>query len=114
MGEQEQQIKQVELQIEEAKKRIDLMKALRRLTENKDYIKVIDDNYLREEPIRLTYLRADGNFLSDESQDTLMKSIDAIAYFRQYLAAVMQLGMAAANAVEEDERTREELFDEAV
>ena len=114
MNEVDSQIEQVELSIDSAKDAIAGMDAMLRLTKNKDYIRVIDEGYLREEAIRLCHLRADYNFRSDEDQDSLMKAIDAIGQFRQYAASIIQMGRAAENALKADEQTHEELLAEAV
>ena len=114
MGQNEQDIEQVEISIEQAKVMIDNMKALDRLTDNKDFNKLFIEGYFKEEASRLVLLRADHNFQSDEDQKQLLAAIDAIGRFKMYCNTIMVMGRRAERDLEASEQTREELLAEAV
>ena len=102
----------VEISIDQAKEKIELMECLDRLTRNKDFKKLIDNDYLREESIRLVYLRADPNMQVPESQAHVNKSLDAIGALRAYFHKVQVQGMGALNSLSESEQVREEILAE--
>lgn len=109
----DEQIHEVEISIEEAKQTLELRDALRKLRENPDFKKVIEENYFKEEASRLVLLKADMNVQDREIQKQINKQIDAIGYFRGYLQSLFQLGSQAEQALAEAERTREEILEES-
>lgn len=108
----EAQIEQVELSIEHAKLSIDNKIALQRLTNNKDFEKIILEGYFKDEASRLVLLKADPSM--DNFQALIDKQIIAVGQFRQYLATIMVLGTQAEKAIADDEETREELLAEGL
>jgi hypothetical protein len=81
---------------------------------NPEWKKLILDGYFRDEAARLVLLKADYGVQDEQVQKDIIKSIDAIGYFRRYLATIMQRGYTAENALRSDEETREELLSEAL
>ena len=108
----EQDIEQVELSIEHAKLSVGNMKALNKLTRNKDFEKIILEGYFKEEASRLVLLKGDPAM--EQYLISIDKQINAIGQFRQYLSTIMALGGQAERAIAEDEQTREELLSEGL
>lgn len=106
------EVEQIELSIQEAKKNVNKMQALLRLIDNKDFQVVLDDGYFRDEASRIVILKADPEMQKEEYQKQLDNSIIAIGGLRQYFRTVMQLGRMAERSISDDERTREELLAE--
>ena len=105
-------IHSIEVTIEQAKGQIDNMQALDRLRKNKDFIKLLEDGYLKEEASRLVLALAEPALQSDENQRQLKKMIDGVGYFRQYLNKIYQFGHQSENAMASHEATRTELMSE--
>jgi hypothetical protein len=47
-----------------------------------------------------------------EDQEAILKSIDAIGYFRQYLRTTISMGRMMEKSMIEDQKTRQELMGE--
>ena len=107
-----QQIETVELSIEQARKLVDNRTDLEKLTKNKQFKNLIIENYFEREASRLVLLKADPSMQGDVEQATILRQIDAIGTFRQYLSTTMQRGNTAARTIADDEKTLEELRDE--
>lgn len=102
----------IELSIKHAKKSVDLMKSVERLTKNRDFKLVVLEGFFEKEAIRLVTLKADPNMQDAESQEAIIKQMDAIGAFRQYLSALIQMGRMAEKAIADDEATREAILEE--
>ena len=102
----------IELSIKHAKKSVDLMKSLDKLTRNRDFKNVVLDGFFEKEAIRLVTLKSDPNMQDEDSQRAIIAQMDAIGGFRQYLSGVLQMGRMAQKAIVEDQETREELLAE--
>lgn len=106
------QLHAIELSIQHAKKNVDRMKALQRLTQHQDFKQVILTDYFEKEPARLVMLKSDPAMQGKDNQDAILKQMDAIGELRQYLNGVMQLGRMSEKAIQDDEAMREELLAE--
>lgn len=112
MANLDQQIEQIEISIEEAKNLVEESKSLDRLTNNKDFKKLILDKYFKEEASRLVLLKADAEMQGEKEQRDIIRQIDAIGSLRIYFQTIKQLGQMAENSIASDEATREELLAE--
>ena len=102
----------VEISIDTAKQAVKMMKALERLQKNRDFKFLIDECYLEKEAIRLVYLKSDFNMSDPAQQEFIDRGIEAIGQFRNFLSMVYRQGDSAAQALEDHEKTREELLNE--
>jgi hypothetical protein len=109
-----QELEALEISIEEAKAKVELMEALDSLGNNSNFKKVILDGYFKNEASRLVLLKAVPSMQSEAQQLSISKSIDAIGHLRQYFSTVYQLGNMAKQSIVEDEATREELLSEEI
>lgn len=108
----EEQTNTIELNIKEAKKIIAKGNSLERLFSNKDFKKVILEQYLESEAIRLVHLKADPNMQDEDSQKTILQQMDGIGCLRSFFRNVQHQKMLAEKAIEEDERTLDEMRNE--
>lgn len=106
------ELHQIEVTIEQAKDTLEAMRALERLRKNKDFIKLIEEGYLKDEACRLVLARAEPALQTTENQSQLNKMIDGVGYFRQYLNKIYQMGHHAEASIEDHENTRAELLRE--
>lgn len=112
MNEHEQQVEQLEVSLEEAKKTVALQQSLSRLTSNPDFKAVFLDRYFKDEPVRLVMLKADPEMQEDKHQENINKQIDAIGAAWAYLRNINIMGNMAARAIAADEETLAEMVAE--
>lgn len=103
-------VESIEISIQTAKQHIAKMEALLALTENKHFTEVIDKGYFQEEASRLVLLRADPSMQKPEDQASILRAIDAIGSFRQYLQTTIQLGRMMEKSLREDTLMRDEIL----
>lgn len=106
------EIQEVELNIKEANKMVELNKALDRLRNNRDFKKIIQENYLKEEAVRLVHLKADSHMQDEKHQALITRDIDAIGSLAQYLNFIPVQADMAQSAIAEGEQTLDELRSE--
>jgi len=107
---QNQEIESIELSIEQAQETVRKMEALKRLTQNKDFIELIHEGYFEKEASRLVLLKADDSMADEAHQTAILKSIDSIGFFRIYLSTIMQFGIQAERGLADDKETLEEIL----
>lgn len=83
------EMQEIEIHIEHAKKAVAFGEAIDRLIRNKDFQTVIDQGYTTDEARRLTLLLGDP---AVENKQPIMTSLQAIGELHQYLR--MRLGVA--------------------
>jgi hypothetical protein len=109
----QEQIKQVEDTIEEARKQVDLARRIRKLERNPDFKKVILDGYFVDEASRLVLLNNDPS-VPEAYRETIRRDMDGFSALKRYLMSNTQLGDSAERAIGEHEDTLEELRIESV
>lgn len=102
-------LQQIELTEQEAKATVELSKALDRLSNNRDFKKVILEGYFKEEAIRLVMAKGNPSCQTPDIQAAILRDIDAIGSFRQYLGQIQYAAMQAAKALEDCAEHREAL-----
>ena len=105
-------VKEIEKQIQHAKEQVELGKGLERLRSNRDFVKIVVNNYLEQECIRLVLLKAAPNLQSAEKQASIVKQMDAIGALNQYFTTIYQKAALAEKDMLSDERERELLIAE--
>lgn len=106
------ELQQLEVNIKQAQKIVDLGDALERLRNNRDFKKVIGEGYFEQEAIRLVHLMSDANVQTPEMQQAIHKQMIAIGCFHEFLNTLAIRAGMARRAVEADENTRDELMAE--
>lgn len=112
MNEVEQNLEQIAISVEEAKKTVALGEALQRLHDNADFKEVILSGYFQEEAQRSVMLKADINFQGTDNQKQIDDIITGIGMLGQYFHKIFTLGEQAYQSLVADEHTREELLQE--
>lgn len=108
------EIREIELNIKEAQKMVDLNKALERLRSNRDFKKVIQECYLKDEAVRLVHLKADSNMQDEKSQAAIGRDIDAIGSLAQFLNFIPLQADMAQRAIDDGEAALDEMREEGV
>lgn len=106
------QVEQVRIEIETAKHMIELDECLNRLVRNKDFLKLIDKEFMEKEPIRLVQLLAHPGMQDEKSQQEIRNQMIGVAYFRQFLARTEAMADQARQALPERQETEVELLRE--
>ena len=107
-------IQEIELSIKEAQKMVDLGSAVQRLANNRDFKKVVMEMYFEKEAVRLVHLKANPAMQDKERQEAIVKEMDAIGSFYQFLRTLEIQADMARRAVEDGETLREEILAEGV
>lgn len=105
-------IQEIELSIKEAQKMVDLGAAVQRLASNRDFKKVVMEMYFEKEAVRLVHLKASPAMQDAERQAAIVKEMDAIGSFYQFLRTLEIQAEMARRAVEDGEFLREEILAE--
>lgn len=103
------QVQQIERNIRESQKEVDLGDALVRLRSNRDFQKVIQKGYFEEEAIRLVHAKSDVSLQSAESQKSILVQIDSIGNLSQYFNTVAFKAEMARKAIAYSNESLEEL-----
>ena len=107
-------IQQIEANIKQSQKIVDLGESLERLRSNRDFKKVILEGYFEQEAIRLVHLKADPNMQTQERQQSILLQMDAIGSLNQYFNTLYMRATMANKAIVSDEQMRDELLAEGV
>lgn len=112
---QDQAIEQIELTIEEAQKTVAKAEMARRLSTNRDFQKLVMEDYWVEEAARLTHLFTDPQ-APDEVRQSAHNDMIGVGGFKRFMSQTILQGNMAAQAIEdarEDlEYVRSEEFEE--
>lgn len=94
----------LELQIKKCDKDIELRDALNRLSQNKDFIEIIDKGFFETKAVESVMLKADIAMQSEENQKDLDNWITAIGYLRLHFRNITRTADVA-------ERTKAEALE---
>jgi hypothetical protein len=105
-------IQEIELSIKEAQKIVDLGAAVQRLASSRDFKKVVMEMYFEKEAVRLVHLKANPAMQDKERQEAIVKEMDAIGSFYQFLRTLEIQAEMARRAIDDGESLREEILAE--
>lgn len=94
-------------QRKDLQKHVDLMKSFQRLSNNRDFNKVILDEFMIQEAARFVQVSTDPNLTAEERADALGLA-QAAGYLKRYLDVLQRMGKHAVNTIN---RIDEELED---
>lgn len=109
MSQLEQEMRELEVSIEEAEKTVNKSETLRRLMTNPDWIAIIETDYLREEAIRLAHLLNHPDAAMDAKQKFIRADLEGIGALKRYLFSTLQLGSMAADMIVSHKNELDEL-----
>lgn len=105
-------VENIDISIEQAKQAVNKMNSVINLSKNRDFIAVIEKGYFEEEASRLVLLKADPGVQKPEDQAAIIRAIDAIGNFRQYLGSVIQIGRMMEKTLADDIDTKHQMQQE--
>jgi hypothetical protein len=100
-------IEMIELSIEEAKKMIEKKNLVEKLMRNREYRRIIEDGYFKEEAARLAGCSADPAM--EQYRDDIFLGIQAISKLQQYMRTLVQMGNIAERDLNEHNEALDEL-----
>jgi len=109
MQDTQSQIHQVELTIDEAKKHINKMNSLIKLSNNKEYKEIFLEGFFKDYAIQQVMLKSDPTQQSADCQKAIIDNINSIGSLRVHLHGIMTQGRQMEDALVDHEVTREEL-----
>lgn len=86
------------------RKVVELGEALARLRGNRDFQRVIEEGYLRDEAVRLVLSRSEPALQSAEKQAAILTAIDGIASLNSYLVIIRQQAEVSARNIQSTDR----------
>lgn len=92
-------VKEIELSLEHAKGMVDLKRSVERLTNNRDFKKVILDGYFKDEAVRLSSIAGDPLFAKDRAD--IFLAIQGISSLYGYMQRVVRMGEIAEREVKD-------------
>lgn len=107
-----EELANLEITIEQAKKSIERKDALVRLQNNPDFKSLIEKGFLESHAVRQVLLKAHPSLQDEKQQNLLDMQITAVGGFKQFLISVFTEGMNAEESMKADEVTREEILAE--
>lgn len=110
MSEQAISVEELENYIAHLKEQKRLPEALDRLMKNEDFQKIVMNEYLREEAIRSTMLKADPSMADRQQQ--VENALIGVAQFNQFLQRIRTLGAMAERDLPEAEEALHNFYAE--
>lgn len=106
-------VQQIQISIDTAKKTVKNSDALNRLYKNRDFLHLIEEFLFKQEPVRLVHLLNDPSQQTETARAKILKEMDMIAGFADFLRNVDRFGTEFREKVAEfeaeQERARQEL-----
>lgn len=89
-------IQQLEAQRDSMKQAVELRQAVQRLTQNKDFRKVINEQFMEKECARYAQASADPA-LPERNQKDALSIAQSAGHLKRFLSVLIQMGNAAEN-----------------
>ncbi len=93
------EIEQIELSIEDAQKMVDRKAQLEKLFSNREFRKLIEEGYFKDEAARLVSALSDP--VLEPHREKITRSIEGIGALQQYFRTILRTGDAASQAIVE-------------
>lgn len=84
------EIQQLEHEIQNSKKAVELGNALERLFNNRDFKNIVLKGYMEQEAVRLVHLKASPEMDSPAKQAAIVRDIDAIGALSGYFKEIQR------------------------
>lgn len=106
------ELEQIQISMEQAKKKVADYDALERLENNADFKLLFTDGYLKDYAIRLVGLKASVRMQDDRNQTFMGDQLNAIGHLTQYMLYVKQEGRVAKESIAVDSEEMEAIMQE--
>ena len=104
------EMQEVEISIKDAQAKIERAEQLSKLLKTPEWDSIIEKGYFVNEASNTVLLRAAPQFQEDKHQELLLKQIDGIGMFRQYLMSIFQVSKEAKKALEDLKAMKDDLL----
>lgn len=108
---QDPNVRNIDIEIEDAKRAIRRADMLDRLSKNADFQGLIEEGYFKEEASNIVIAKAIPHLREDKHQKIFDNRIIAIGEFRQWLGEVGAQGAISRKALAEAEDVRDEVLE---
>lgn len=108
MSEVERQLQALDIQLEASKVHIALRDAVLRLQKNRDFVKVINEQFLVQECARYVHCSADPA-LSLESRADALAIAQAAGHLKRFLSVMVTMGNHAESQIPDIEREKDDI-----
>lgn len=105
------EIEEIEISIEEAKKYIARAEDVRILSEHPSFKRLVMDGYFLHEASRLAHLSSDPA-IDEKIRGYVMRDLAGPGSLKRYFQAIINMGNGAANEIRESEATLDEIRNE--
>lgn len=105
-------IKEIEIALEDAQKEIELGRAVERLNANRDFKTVFLDGYFKDEAARLAMLYSHPG-LRPDIQEAVQRDLCGPGAVVRYLQTILQAAQTASNVIAQGNEALDELRAEA-
>lgn len=102
-------IKQIQINIVAAKERVALGECLKRLSKNRDFKKLIEQRYFKDESHRLVMIKSSPACQTPEIQAEILRDLDGIGSLYQFFNAIGSEARTMAYNIKQDEQMISEL-----
>lgn len=93
------QVEQLESQLVETKKLIERREVVLRLSNNADFRRIIDNDYIVQDCARFAQLAGDPALTKEQREDA-MEMAKAAGHLKRYLQMAIQMGWTAMNQID--------------
>ena len=104
-------IHEVELSIEHAKKLVERGQMAQKLASNYEFKKLVLEGYFVEEAARLVHLFSDPN-IPEDVRTYIERDLQCPGAFKRYLSTIVQMGLQAAQEIKDAHQTLEDIRQE--
>jgi hypothetical protein len=104
------EVRNIDIEIEQAKKSIALRDALVRLEKNRDFRKVVTEGFLKEFALNTIAVRGRPEFRNSEAlMESNTRKLDAMGELHEYFRNVKSNGLMMESALSEAQELRDEV-----
>ena len=105
------EVRNIDIEIEQAKERIAMRDALVRLEKNRDFRKVVSEGFLRDFALNTVAIRGRMEFRTNQAlMDSNTRKLDAVGELEEYFRNVRAHGARMDAALKEAEEIRNEIL----
>jgi hypothetical protein len=106
----ENEIEELQITLEDAKRTVALRDDLMKLAKNKLFKSIIVDAYMKDEALRLTQII--GEIQHVEYRDEIVDALKGISHFRQWMDRILGMGDVAEQSIKEYENVLQDAYAE--
>lgn len=106
----ENEIEELQITLEDAKRTVALRDDLMNLAKNKLFKSIIVDAYMKDEALRLTQII--GEIQHVEYRDEIVDALKGISHFRQWMDRILGMGDVAEQSIKEYEQVLQDAYAE--